>query len=375
MLINSILLTVNPLIGYILSNEKSQSTLPIALFQLAGMFAVFPASLVMRCYGRRGGFIIGVLIGILGSALGIYGIYLEDFWVFAASTFVIGIYNGFANFYVFAAADVVSEFYRSKVISFVIAGGMLASLAGPLLIIFIQKFAESRLFIGPFASILIFQLFSLFLLLFLNIPDVLIQKKQKIRSPIVRLIQNPTFMISILGGMCGNGLMILVMTASPLAMSAHHHSIDDTAFSMQIHLLGMFIPSLFTGYLIAKFNAIRMMIVGATIIFIGLVINTTELSFFNVSCSLFFLGIGWNFMNVSSLTLLTKVSTAENQAMIQALYEFSILSVMAFFVYISGVLMNQYGWIPLNILCLLVLLILFLGMALNLQRSHITPVL
>ena len=369
MTMNSILLTINPLIGYILANEKSQATIPIAIFQLAGMFSIFPASFLMKWLGRRNGFIIGVLIGILGAAIGVYGIYLKSFEIFAAATFLIGIYNGFAGFYIFAAADAVRKQFRSKAISLVMAGGILAALIGPLLVIWIQSLVNSQLYIGPFISIFVFQILTLFLLLFLRIPNPKEEVNLKKKISLIRIFKESKFILSILSGVGSNGAMVFIMTATPLAMSGHHHNINDTALSMQIHLLGMFAPSFFTGHLIAKFNPMRIMICGAAIILASIAINTTEFSLFNISLSMLLLGLGWNFMNISSTTLLTEACTSENQAITQALYEFIILSSMAFFVYLSGWIISEFGWTYLNISSISIFIVLFLGVALTTQRK------
>lgn len=370
MTMNSILLTINPLIGFVLANEKSQATIPIAIFQLAGMFSIFPASFLMKWVGRRNGFIVGVLFGILGAAIGVYGIHLKSFEIFAAATFLIGIHNGFAGFYIFAAADAVRKPFRSKAISFVMAGGILAALIGPLLVIWVQNLVNSKLYIGSFISIFIIQILTLILLCFLSIPNPIKEEKFKKNTSLVSIIKESKFVLSILSGVGSNGAMVFIMTATPLAMAGHHHNINDTALSMQIHLLGMFAPSFFTGHLIAKFNPMKIMICGAVIILTSIAINMAQFSLFNISFSMLLLGLGWNFMNISSTTLLTEACTAENQAITQAIYEFIILSSMAFFVYLSGWTISKFGWIHLNILSILIFIVLFLGIAITTQRKR-----
>lgn len=370
MSMNSILLTIDPLIGYMLVDEKSQATAPIALFQIAGMLATFPASFSMQRFGRRWGFILGVSVGILGAGIGIYGIANKSTLLFCIATFLIGFYGGFSGFYRFAAADAVRESHRSRAISWVMAGGILAALAGPLLVVWSEKMVSSQLFIGPFFSIIILQLITLFLLFFLQMPKVKEENKQRSSQPISQVVKQPNFIISLLGGMCSCGAMALVMTAAPLAMAMHNHSIDHTALSMQSHLLGMFVPSLFTGRLIARFNPIRVMVFGAAINLISVVINTGDFSLFNISFSLFFLGLGWNFMFISATTLLTEMSASEGQAMVQAVYEFMVLIFVTTFVYGSGWIMDKLGWTALNLVSIPILFILVITIVLTQQQRH-----
>lgn len=250
------------------------------------------------------------------------------------------------------------------------AGGILAALIGPLLVIWVQNLVNSKLYIGSFISIFIIQIITLILLLFLSIPNPIKEEKFKKNTSLVSIIKESKFVLSILSGVGSNGAMVFIMTATPLAMAGHHHNINDTALSMQIHLLGMFAPSFFTGHLIAKFNPMKIMICGAVIILTSIAINMAQFSLFNISFSMLLLGLGWNFMNISSTTLLTEDCTAENQAITQAIYEFIILSSMAFFVYLSGWTISKFGWIHLNILSILIFIVLFLGIAITTQRKR-----
>jgi MFS family permease len=370
MSMNSILLTIDPLIGYTLVDEKSQATAPIALFQIAGMLATFPASFSMKRFGRRWGFILGVSIGIVGAGVGIYGISHKSIVLFCISTFLIGFYNGFSGFYRFAAADAVRESHRSRAISWVIAGGILAALIGPLLLIWTQNMVSSQLFVGPFVSIMLLQVATLFLLFFLDIPKVKEVDQKQDSKPTIDTIKQPKFIISLLGGICSYGAMALVMTAAPLAMTMHQHSIDNTAFSMQAHLLGMFAPSLFTGQLIARFNPVRIMVLGVAINLISVVINTAELSLLSMCFSLFFLGLGWNFIFISATTLLTEIGSSKDQAMIQAIYEFVVLVFVATVVYASGWIMDKLGWTALNLISVPILFILLITIGLAQQQKR-----
>lgn len=374
MSMNSILLTIDPLIGYALVDDKSQATVPIVLFQIAGMIATFPASFLMKWFGRRQGFILGVLIGLLGTGIGVRAILDKSFSLFCLSTFFIGVYNGFAGFYRFAAADAVRESHRSRAISLVMAGGVLAALIGPLLVIWTQKAIDSQLFVGPFISIFVLQILTLALLCFVDIPKQQQENKRQEERSTIEVIKQPIFIVSLLGGMCSYGAMALVMTGAPLAMAAHQHGIDDTAFSMQVHLLGMFVPSFFTGQLIAKYKATNIMFWGVAIMLVSIAINTTEISLMNMGTSLFILGLGWNFMYISATTLLTESCSYEEQAMVQALYEFIVLVFVATFVYLSGWMMDKFGWMVLNLTNVPILLILVIIIVSIQQQKRILKI-
>jgi MFS family permease len=376
MSMNSILLIVDPLIGVTLIDEKSQATAPIAVFQAAGMLATFPASFSMKWFGRRWGFMLGTLIGIIGIAIGIYGLFNRSIILFFISTFLMGFYGGFSGFYQFAAADAVRESDRSKAIAWVLSGGILAGLMGPLLVVWTQNIFKDQLFIGSFLSIFILQCITLFVLLFLDINMVEEPEKKKksyyspARKSFMEVFKQSNLIIPLLGGICSYGIMVLVMTASPLAMANHQNSIDHTALSMQFHLIGMFIPSLFTGQLIGRFGATKIISLGAAINLISVSINMVEVSLENMCLSLLFLGISWNFMFISATTLLTASSNSENQAMIQAVYEFCILFFASIFVYASGWIMDQFGWATLNLISIPIVFTFLITLILSNRKKH-----
>lgn len=126
-----VLFTTAALIGSMLAADKSLATLPLALLQLATMLTTIPAAFILKRWSRKLGFMAGVLLGLGGASLGIYAIFAGSFVLFNVATLLYGIFNGFVGYYRFAAADVATEAFRSRAISSVIAGGILAALVGP----------------------------------------------------------------------------------------------------------------------------------------------------------------------------------------------------------------------------------------------------
>ncbi|MBI4780987.1 MAG: MFS transporter [Oscillatoriophycideae cyanobacterium NC_groundwater_1537_Pr4_S-0.65um_50_18] len=342
-----VLFTTAALIGSTLAADKSLATLPLALLQLATMLTTIPAAFILKQWGRKSGFIAGVLVGLCGAGVGVYAVFTGSFVLFNIATVLYGIFNGFVGYYRFAAADVATESFRSRAISFVIAGGILAALLGPALATWTKDWLPVT-FAGGLVAIALLQILTLLLLSWVELPPLVDQKHQEVGRGLGAIAQQPVFIVAVLGSMIGYGVMALLMTATPLAMVAAHHPFPTAASVIQWHVLGMFTPSLFTGYLIARFGVLTIILTG--IVFNGLCIainlaGTDAPHFFG---ALLLLGIGWNFMFIGSTTLLTETYETMERAKTQATHDFLMLSFVAFSTFLSGRLLNDWGWAVVN---------------------------
>ncbi|HEY9627293.1 MAG TPA: MFS transporter [Coleofasciculaceae cyanobacterium] len=342
-----VLFTTAALIGSTLATDKSLATLPLALLQLATMLTTIPAAFILKQWGRKSGFIAGVLVGLSGAGVGVYALFAGSFVLFNIATVLYGIFNGFVGYYRFAAADVATESFRSRAISFVIAGGILAALLGPALATWTKDWLPIT-FAGGLVAIALLQILTLLLLIWVELPPLVDQKHQEAGRGLGAITQQPVFIVAVLGSMIGYGVMALLMTATPLAMVTAHHPFHTAASVIQWHVLGMFTPSLFTGYLIARFGVLTIILTG--IVFNGLCITinlagTNAPHFFG---ALLLLGIGWNFMFIGSTTLLTETYETMERAKTQATHDFLMLSFVAFSTFLSGRLLNDWGWAVVN---------------------------
>jgi predicted MFS family arabinose efflux permease len=258
-----------------------------------------------------------------------------------------GIFNGFVGYYRFAAADVATEAYRSRAISFVIAGGIVAAVVGPELATWTKDWLPVT-FAGGLVAIASLQLLTLLVLSCLDLLPLSQQKHQKQGRSLGEIAQQPVFIVAVLGSMVGYGVMVLLMTATPLAMVAAHHPFQTAASVIQWHVLGMFVPSLFTGYLITRFGVLTIILAGISLNGLSIAINLAGTDAPHFLGALLLLGIGWNFMFIGSTTLLTQSYTPAEQAKTQAAHDFFMLSFVAFATFLSGRLLNDGGWEVVN---------------------------
>lgn len=368
---NTVLVTVAALIGYALATDKALATVPLAMRQVATMVTTIPASLLMQRIGRRGGFLVGSLVGIMGAGIGIYSLMIAHFWLFTLATTLLGVSNSFVGYYRFAAADVADEGFRSQAISWVLAGGIIAAILGPWVANGSKGWFNSELYIGALAAILALQALSSLLLLELQIPFTAAEHNRQDCRPLVTIVQQPKFLVATLGSMVSYGVMVFVMTATPLAMAVESHSFGQTASVIQWHVIGMFGPSLITGWLIKRLGVLQIIMTGAVLNLGCMGLNLAGTSFWHFATALFLLGLGWIFMYVGSTTLLTETYRLAEKGRVQAIHDFVVFSFVALVTLLSGRVFYRFDWRILNQMSWpLVLFTLLLVVWLQQKRLH-----
>jgi MFS family permease len=344
----STVLTVTAVAGARIAPSPLLATLPYSLQFIATMATTIPASLLMHRIGRQGGFLIGSAVGAIGASLAAWGLASRAFTLFALGSALIGVLNGFAVFYRFAAADAADERFRSRAISLVMAGGIVAAFTGPNLARASVDWLGAP-FVGSYAAVVAVHLVAMLVLLGIDIPrDRLADGSDSGRS-IAAIVRAPVFVIALGSAVAGYAAMNLVMTATPPAMLAHGHSFSDATFVIQWHILGMFAPAFVTGSLIARFGATRIIATGAGLIVGCVAINLFGRDTAHFTAALILLGIGWNFMFVAATSLIGSAHTNAEKAKVQGLNDFVVFSVVALSSFSSGALETAVGWTAVNL--------------------------
>lgn len=345
---NSLIVATAALVGYLLAEDKSLATIPLALQFLATMLTTVPASFTMQRLGRRNGFLIGVALGGAGAVTAVAAILAQDFRLFCAATMLVGMFNGFGIYYRFAAVDVATEHYKPKAISYVMAGGVVAAFAGPNLANWTNGWLGTPEFAGSYAALLGIYALSLAALVFLRVPKPAPASDREPGRPLGAILRQPAFVVAVLSGMLGYGIMVLVMTATPLAMKGHAHTFGDTAFVIQWHVFGMFAPSFFTGALIQRFGVLNILIAGALLTLGCVGVNFLGTDMWHFWLALFLLGVGWNFLFVGATDLLTETYAESEKAKAQAFNDFMVFTTVTVSSLSAGMLQYNYGWQTVN---------------------------
>jgi len=346
---NITLIAEAALVGHMLADDKALATLPISAQQLFSMLTTFPASFLMKQIGRRAGFTVGAVFGVVGTAIASWAIIQGSFWLFCVGCALNGIYGGFGLFYRFAAVDAASAAWRPRAISYVMAGGLLAALIGPEMAKLTKDLFTPYVFAGSFAALSALGLVAMALIQLIQIPRPTEAERRESGRPILEIAAQPRFIVAVLGGMIGYAGMSFLMAATPLAMLACNHPFESAAFVIQGHVIAMFAPSFFTGHLITRFGVLRVMFAGAILFIFSAAVNLSGIAVAHFSVGLILLGLGWNLLFVGATTLLTETHTSAEKAKVQATNDFLVFGSVTLGSLASGALHYRFGWDWLNI--------------------------
>lgn len=344
------------IIGSSLAPDKGLATLPIAMMVIGTAVASLPAAFLMRKYGRRAGFLCGAVLGLFGSALCVFALREFSFVLFVAGHVLLGTYQGFANYYRFAAVEAATPATANRAISWVIAAGLVGAFAGPQLGEWGRDVLTDALFSGSYAAQAALTVVALVLLSRLDMKPVAVTSAEGARS-VRELLAQPVMQVAILGAAIGYIVMIMVMTATPLAMLGCGLTVSNVTPVIQWHVFAMFAPSFFTGALVTRFGAPRVMQAGFVLLAGQVMVSMTGNSFAHFISGLVLLGVGWNFAFVGGTALLTQAYRPAEQMKVQALNEFTVFGLVAIATLSAGWLYDRFGWETLNLAVLPLLLV------------------
>ena len=348
---NATLIAINGLAGLALAPYAALATLPVTCWVLGGALGTMPASLHMKRVGRQRGLSLGTLWGIGGALLAANAIWLQSFWLLCFATSVWGVYNAYGQYYRFAAADVSTPDFRPTAISLVLAGGLVGGLLGPNLSRWTVDLAGPK-FMGAYLVLIVFAVATMLLLRFVRIPTPTATERSASGRPLAQIAAQPKFIVAVLSGAIGYGVMNFLMTSTPIAMRACGHPYGDAAFVVSWHVVGMFAPSFFTGGLIRRLGVLPVMLAGAALNFAAIGIALSGLTVAQFWWSLVILGVGWNFLYIGGTTLLTETYRPEERAKAQGANDQAIFIMMVISSFTSGMTVTAAGWERVNLLAL-----------------------
>ena len=360
MSVNSLMVTTAAIIGSHLADNLALATLPLAIQFVAVTATTIPASLLMRAIGRRAGFLLASVIGIFGASCGALGIYLESFSLFCIGALGTGIYTGFGQYFRFAAIEVALPEKKNTAISYVLAGGIVAAFIGPNLA-YLGKDVFALTYLGSLLAVVLLYAINGVNLLFIKLPPPLARDLRPTTRPMLRIAAQPAFIAAVTSATVGYSVMVLLMTATPLAMMHHQHHFGDVAFVIQWHTLGMFVPSFFTGHLINRFGVQRIILCGAGLMLLCILVNFNGTSVNHFWAALLALGVGWNFMFIGGTSLLSSSYRIEESAKAQAFNDFVVFSIAAVSSLSAGALLHWMSWERVNYAAIPVLLLALLS--------------
>ncbi|EDZ48012.1 MFS transporter [Leisingera daeponensis] len=340
--------TIGGLAGQSLASNPCFATLPISLIVGGSMLAATPISAIMQRWGRRAGFFTGAAFGAIGGLVGAYGLYLGSFPIFLLGSLLTGVYMSAHGFYRFAAADTASDAFRPKAISYVMAGGLAAAIIGPQLVKATSQ-AFVIPFLGTYLAVIAVNVLGAALFLFLDIPKppAPTADSPKGRSRI-ELLKTPVIAVAVICAMVSYALMNLVMTSTPLAVVGCGYTEGNAADVVTWHVLAMYVPSFFTGHLIARFGVEKIVSAGLVILAGAGAVALQGVELENFFIALVLLGIGWNFGFIGATTMLAGAHESYERGRMQGLNDLLVFGGVTMASLASGGLMNCSGGNPVD---------------------------
>ncbi|HMQ95412.1 MAG TPA: MFS transporter [Amaricoccus sp.] len=332
------------LAGQMLSPIGCLATLPISLIVFGSMLSAPILSNLMQKRGRTAGFLVGAAGGALGGALCAWALIVGSFALFLAGSALSGLYMSAQGFYRFAATDGASEGYRPKAISWVMAAGLASAIVGPQMVKLTADALAPIPFAGAYLAVVALNLLGAGVFWFLDSPR---PAPPAADGPRARshwdLMRDPRIGVAMLCGMVSYALMNLVMTSTPLAIVGCGYGTADAANVVSAHVLAMFAPSFFTGNLIARFGAERIIATGLVILACAGLVGLAGVELTNFFVALVLLGLGWNFGFIGATAMLTGAHRPEERGRVQGMNDFAVFGLVGLASLASGGLMNCIG--------------------------------
>src|SRR6185369_612594 len=357
----SLVFLVGGLISVDIAPSPRLATLPATLMIIGLATATLPAVLLMKKIGRKKGFILSSIFAGLASLLAAYAVAHANFYLFCLAIFCIGTNGAFVQQYRFAAIESVSKVFAGKAVSLVLSAGIISGFLGPQLGKMTKDLFPLQAYTGSFIVLCgIFFLAVILLSLTKNISihDEAATDKER---PLLEIVRQPKYLLALLSACVGFGVMLLIMTATPLYMNKmSHFGLDATVFVLQSHIIAMFLPSLFTGILIERFGIFRIVTAGLTSFLITVALAVTGHAILPYWIALILLGIGWNFLFISSTLLLSQSYHHSERFKAQGTNDFLIVFSQMVASFFSGNLLFTIGWTNLNLLTLPLIGVTFL---------------
>ena len=361
---NILLVAVSALIGKQLASHPALVTAPVASQFLGLILATLPAAFLMQKLGRKKVFVIGNVFGIIGALVAIQALLSASLLLFTLGIFLTGIAIGIAQQYRFAALDECRVESHAKAISVVMSGGVLAAFIGPNLAIWSQNWFSQNVYVGAFVGLAVLYVLALLLIVCLPLKSHTLTKQASAEVRTYReLWQQPLFVAAIASGAIGYGVMVFLMTATPLAMHHHDYAFPDIAVVIQWHVLGMFVPSFFTGHLIKKHGLKPIILLGCALLIISALINLFGQSYVHFFTSLVLLGIGWNFTFIGATQLVSLTYRPQEKGKVQGMNDFMVFTTAAIASLFAGQTVETIGWMWVNLISLPLIVVAMLLIA------------
>ena len=361
------------IIGSQLSTIKSLATFPPSIYVVGIAISTIFAAKVMSIIGRRLGFVLASIGSSLACLLAAYSIFINSFIIFSFSCFLLGTGMAFIHQYRFAAAETVEKDKAPKAVSMLLLAGIVSAFIGITLANKTKELISDHVYVGSYIALACLTIMpAIFLSFYKN--SKITNKNNSTYSNVrtyKEFVSDPKFLQAMVAATFGYVVMAFLMTATPISMHyVHKLSVDKVGLVIQFHVLGMFLPSLFTGNLIKRFGFSNIMYTGVFFYALTISLSLFEPTFINYFASLIFLGIGWNFLYISGTSLLVTTYNEQEKFKAQGFNDLIVFSATAIGSLSAGILISLLSWKIVNFMCIpFLIIILFVILRADIKKA------
>ena len=361
------------IIGSQLSTIKSLATFPPSIYVVGIAISTIFAAKVMSIIGRRLGFVLASIGSSLACLFAAYSIFINSFIIFSFSCFLLGTGMAFIHQYRFAAAETVEKDKAPKAVSMLLLAGIVSAFIGITLANKTKDLISDHVYVGSYIALACLTIMpAIFLSFYKN--SKITNKNNSTYSNVrtyKEFVSDPKFLQAMVAATFGYVVMAFLMTATPISMHyVHKLSVDKVGLVIQFHVLGMFLPSLFTGNLIKRFGFSNIMYMGVFFYALTISLSLFEPTFINYFASLIFLGIGWNFLYISGTSLLVTTYNEQEKFKAQGFNDLIVFSATAIGSLSAGILISLLSWKIVNFMCIpFLIIILFVILRADIKKA------
>ena len=335
---------VGGIVGTTLATTKSLATLPVAMIVVGTASSIVQVVRLMAMFGRRKVFLGVCLLTIALIGLSIYALIMKSFVLFCVSSFGFGVTTATMNQFRFAAIESVDSTQTPTAAAIVLLGGLISAYLGTEVATLGKDWFDVE-FSGSFLLLALMFVVAFFLLLMFSPAKKFNAKESYVKRKLIEIVKQGVFIVAVSSAITGYGVMSFIMTATPVSMHVMDgFSLEQTKYVIQSHVVAMFLPSLFTAFIVKYLGISRMMLVGTIILLSAVLVAYIDRSLGNYWIALILLGLGWNFLFIGGTSLLPRTYNENEKYKVQSLNDFLIFGFQAFAALSAGWFVFNFGW-------------------------------
>lgn len=341
------------IIGHLLAPRPGMATLPISVFVIGMALSTLPVGAVARQHGRHAAFFLGNGCGVVSGLLASLALVQASFMLFCIAMLFGGAYAAVVLTFRFAAAECVPAADKPRALSLVLAGGVFAGVLGPQLVTATMNQWPPHAYAATYlcaAAVSVLSALVLRGVRFAGSPAMpatagAAPSALPITSrPIREVVRQPRFVVAMLCGVVSYMLMNFMMTSAPLAMELCGLPREYSNYGIELHVVAMYLPSFFTGRLIARFGETPIVLAGLALTAAAALVGMSGQTVAHFWWALALLGVGWNFGFLGASAMVLQCHTPQEGPRVQSINDFVVFGTMVIGSFASGSLLSAYGW-------------------------------